>query len=558
EEQVDVHLVNGNFRGILLEEGNWSVRFRYSPSSFWLGGLASVMGVIILVFAGVVIVWQRFSGETSEQSMVQRLAKNSVAPMVLNLFNKGIDFAFALYYLRVLGPADTGSYQTAITTAVLFEIISNFGLDILLIRDVSQAREKSASYLLNSTVLRLGMGLIAAMPILLFIFGTRLIGDSSFTQAEIIATILIMSGMVFSGMSKGITGLFYVYEQAEVPATMATVTTILKVGFGVIVLLLGFSFVGLAAVSILVNIITLAALAAIALRRFAIQGPWRVDWPLQREMLVKGWPLMLIHLLQTVFISIDVVLLRLQLPTTGQTVVGWYSTAYKWFNALQIIPSFFTLALFPVISRELKNSFESARNMYQLSLKLMLLLALPISAVTFYLAYPLTRILSGEEFLPHGAIALQIVILSIPFGWLNSVTNYVLIGLGLEDKQPRAFAIAVGFNIITNLLFIPMFTYRAAAVTTILSELVLMGVFAYYLRTKMANVDWLGLLLRPLLLTAIMFGGLYLGGQLHMLVGLIFGAAIYLGGLFLFNIIGQQEKEVLASILPDPLARRLR
>ncbi|MEM7331196.1 MAG: oligosaccharide flippase family protein, partial [Chloroflexota bacterium] len=166
EEQVDVHLVNGNFRGILLEEGDWSIRFRYSPSSFWLGGLASVMGAIILVFAGVVIGWQRFSGETSEQSMVQRLAKNSVAPMVLNLFNKGIDFAFALYYLRVLGPADTGSYQTAITTAVLFEIISNFGLDILLIRDVSQAREKSASYLLNSTVLRLGMGLIAAMPIL--------------------------------------------------------------------------------------------------------------------------------------------------------------------------------------------------------------------------------------------------------------------------------------------------------------------------------------------------------------------------------------------------------
>ncbi|MCP5094700.1 MAG: oligosaccharide flippase family protein, partial [Chloroflexi bacterium] len=480
ETRVDIVRVNGNFRGVQLAPGEWTVRFRYSPPSFWLGGLTSLMGGLIILFALIVWGWQRIYKPDAEMSITRSIAKNSLVPMALNLFNKLIDFSLAIYYLRVLGPVNAGSYQTAITTAIIFEIISNFGLDILLIRDVSQDRKQSSHYLLNTTLLRLGAAVVASLPVAVLVFGGVLFNRSALTTPEMIAIGFIMIGMIFSGMSKGVTGLFYVHEQAEVPAAMTTVTTILRVGFSVIVLLLGFGFVGLAGVSILVNIITLTILATIALRRFEITGPWQVDWQLQQQMIRKGFPLMLIHLLQTVFISADVLLLRLQLgEDVGREIAGWYSTAYKWFNALQIVPSFFTLALFPIISREIQNSIESAQRMYRMSIKLMLLLALPISAVTFYLATPLVRLLAGNAYLPHGALALQIVILSIPFGWINSVTNYVLIGLGLERIQPRAFTIAVSFNIIANLIFIPRFDYKAAAVTTILSEIVLLVLFDY-------------------------------------------------------------------------------
>ena len=35
-----------------------------------------------------------------------------------------------------------------------------------------------------------------------------------------------------------------------------------------------------------------------------------------------------------------------------------YNSAWKWFNALQIIPSYFTLALFPIISRAIKQDMD--------------------------------------------------------------------------------------------------------------------------------------------------------------------------------------------------------
>lgn len=558
EAEVPIIRANGNFRSVGLQPGEWQVRFRYSPTSFQLGALGSFMAGIILLFGAVFWGWRRFYQPDNTQSASRSIAKNSLAPIALNLFNKFIDFGFAAFYLRLLGPAGSGSYQTAIVTAGIFDIIANFGLDILLIRDVASDRDKAPNYLLNTTVLRLGAAAVASLPVIAIIATTNLLDQTNaLTRPEILATAFIMIGMIFSGMSKGVTGLFYVHEEAEVPNAMTTVTTILKVGFGVTVLLLGFGFVGLAAVSILTNIITLALLTAIALRRYRLRGPWRLDWTLQRQMLHAGFPLMLIHLLQTIFISIDTYLLRVLL-TNGQEVAGWYSSAYKWFNALQIVPSFFTLALFPIISRRIGESINAARQMYAMSLKLMLLLALPVAAVTHYLAIPLVQLVAGEEFLPAGAIALQIVIWSIPLGWLNSVTNYVLISLGLESKQPRAFTIAVLFNIIANLIFIPRYSYVAAGVTTILSELVLLLLFDYYLRQRMPGIKWGRLLMRPFLLTAVIFGGMWLGGQIHLVVGLLIGIAIYPAGLLLLGIIGAEEKKLLGKILPNPIAHRLK
>ncbi len=555
EQQLDIHLVNGNFRGVEIPAGAWSVRFRYSPASFQLGAFLSFLGGIVLLFTFGVWGWMKLYNPDATMNSVRSIAKNSGVPMALNLFNKFIDFGFAAFYLRFLGPVNAGSYAYAIATAGLFDIISNFGLNLLIIRDVSQDRAQASRYLLNTTMLRLGTGAAAAIPIIVYLFAVKQ-GAHPPSADEMAAIGLIMLGMVISGMAGGVTGLFYVYEKAEIPAALTTATTILKVSFGVMALLAGFGFVGLAAVSIIVNIFTLATLTLLAFRHFDLPGPWRVDMGLQRQMIKKGYPLMLIHLLQTVFISIDVVLLRTMLDN-GKEVVGWYNSAYKWFNALQIVPSFFTLALFPIISREIGRSLDSARRMYEMSLRLMLLLALPIAAITFAAAPTLVGIVAGSEFLPHGAIALQIVIWSIPIGWLNSVTNYVLISLGLERLQPRAFAIAVGFNIGANLLFIPRFGYAAAAVTTILSELVLFVLFAYYLRQRMSGVRWGWLLKRPFAAAVFMVIAIFLGGQIHLLVGLVLGTAVYVGSLFALRVIGEEEKGILRDILPARLRERL-
>jgi O-antigen/teichoic acid export membrane protein len=553
EEERPVLRVNGNFRGVPLQPGSWIVRLRYSPLTFKLGGLTSAMAAIILVFAFGVWGWRRFYNPQQTLNSTRSLAKNSLVPTLLNLLNRSIDFLFAAFYLRVLGPADAGSYANAIAVAGWFEIISNFGLNTLVIREVSQDRSRASEYLLNTIVLRLLTTVIAAAPIVLYLWAVGL-GDNPLGSDAIAAILLLMVGMIFSGAGQSFTGLFYAFEAAETPAAIATVTTILKVGFGVVALLLGYGFVGLAGVSIAVNVITLLVLNLAAFRRFALRGPWQFSFGLQRRMLVDSYPLMLNHLFATIFFFVDVPLMR---QINGEEAVGWYNSAYKWVNALNVIPSFFTFALFPVISRQVRDDLDEARRTFRMSVKLMVLISLPIAAVTTLLAPLLIGILGGADYLPDGALALQIVIWSIPVGWINSVTNYVLIAVGQERVQIRAFIAGVAFNVAANLIFLPLFSYRAAAATTILSEVVLLGIFNVYLRQRMPEVGWLRLLWRPAAVTLAMVAFMALGATVHLGLGLALGLAVYPVGLWLMRVFGEEERRILQSLLPTSLAVRL-
>jgi O-antigen/teichoic acid export membrane protein len=554
EQEATIYPVNGNFRGVLLPAGEWQVRFRYSPMTFKLGGLTSAMAGIVILFSFGVWGWRRFYNPAVELTNTRSIAKNSVVPTVLNLFNKAIDFLYAAFYLRILGPADAGSFATAIAIAMWYEIVANFGLNTLVIREVSKDRGQASRYLLNSVVLRMGTSAIALSPILLYLWAaTR--GANALSGDAVLAILFLVAGMLFSGAGQSFSGLFYAFETAETPAAIATITTILKVIFGVVALLLGYGFVGMAAVSVAVNIITLFILLAAARRTVPLPGPWRVDFGLQRRMVSQSAPLMINHLLAQVFFFIDVPLMQ---RINGEEAVGWYNSAYKWVTAINVIPSFFTLALFPVISRQIRDNLDDARRSFQMAIKLMTLISLPVALVTTVLAPFLIGVLGGPEFLPHGAIALRLVIWSIPIGWINSVTNYTLIALGLERVQVRAFLVGVTFNFVANLLLLPLYSYRAAAVTTIAAEVVLLAVFSIYLRRGMPHVQWLQLLWRPALATAVMGAVMAAGALLHPLLGLVTGLAVYPLALGLLGALGPEERLILSSLLPAPVAARLR
>ncbi|NJL95254.1 MAG: oligosaccharide flippase family protein [Anaerolineae bacterium] len=70
----------------------------------------------------------------------------------------------------------------------------------------------------------------------------------------------------------------------------------------------------------------------------------RLSPVLLRQMMSESRFLMLNHLLATIFFKSDVILME---AINGVTIVGVYSTAYKWLDALNIIPAFFTLARCP-------------------------------------------------------------------------------------------------------------------------------------------------------------------------------------------------------------------
>ncbi len=543
----------------LNDAGNYIIRLVYSPQSFFVGAaLSFISGVIILLLVGAYL-WRRFvtpNAAGGDQSGVGLIARNSLTPIILNLFNRGVDMAFALVMLRILGPSDAGLYYYAGVIFVWFDIFTNFGLNLYLIREVARDRSRAAYLFFNTSALRIllvGIG----VPLLIGFIGIRQNAADPLPDYAVLSIVLLYFGLLPSSLSTGLSALFYAYERAEIPAATQTVATIIKTVGQLAALILGYGIVGLAAVSIGVNLVTLIVLwvnSPLRTQRREGANAQTVDRPLVRRMVGESYPLMLNHFLATIFFQIDVVLIEW---IHNPTMVGQYSVAYKWVSALNVIPAFFTQALLPSMSRQAHADPAALKRTVTMALKLLISIALPIAVIFTFTSYWLAGLLGGIEYLPDGAIATQLMMWSIPIGWMNSLTQYVLIALDLQHRITRAFAAAVGFNLIANLIFIPSFGYQAAAIITILSELILLIAFSLLVRPKLGAIDWVSIAFKPVLAAAAMFAVLLLTFDGWGVVALVLAGGVYIGVWLILRPLTADELGRLAPILPGRVRRVL-
>jgi O-antigen/teichoic acid export membrane protein len=547
EQESHIYRANYNFRAVPLDPGNNVVRFRYSPMSLKLGIYVSFMaGVVILAGAGYWL-WGILYREEEGDPLIKRIIKNSMTPMATSFLNKIIDTAFAMLMLRILGPEGAGKYGFAIVVYVFLEIATNFGLTTLLTREVSKDRTQSNRYLSNTAILRLII-LLAITP-LVFVF---LMAWRRFFALpdDTTATILLLAlSLIPSSISAALSSVFLAYEKMEYPAAITTVTTIIRVSLGVVVLLLGFGIIGLASVAIVTNIITTLILLYL-LSNLLFRPRLEFDPGFNREMVGTSYPLMLNHLLATAFWRVDVTLLQ---PMKGDVVVGWYTTAYRFLDGLNIIPSTFTIAIFPVMSRYAKEAREALTRAYTTSLKALILVSLPIAMLTTFYAEVIILIFGGSAYLPHAAIALRLLVWSVPFGFINSVTQYVLIAIDRQRFLTGAFVVGASFNLIANLLLIPAFSYQASAAITIFSEIVLLLPFYYGVRKYLSSIPWLSLIWRPLLGALLMGALLWLLRDLTFLMLIPASLAIYIGCLILTGTFTQEDISLMKRLLPARL-----
>ncbi len=547
EQELEIYRADGNFRAVSLPAGRWTVRFKYTPMSIKLGLFVSFMAGLMLVLLVGYWLWGRFYRKSIEDSDARRVAKNSLAPILLQLVNKAIETAFAALMLRILAPDAAGKYYFAVTIWIWLDIFTTFGLNILLQREVAKNRALGNRYLANTTILRLIL-IVIAVPLLAAFIGvlqlTRpLAGDT------ITAIVLLAVGLLPGTLANGLTAVFNAFEMMEYPAAVTTVTTVLKVALGTLVLLFGLGFVGLAGLSIAINVVT-AAILLYLLIRHGFRPRLELDSSLQRQMVSLSWPLMLNNLISFSFFKIDVTLLK---TMQGNTVVGLYSVAYKFMDALQILPASFAIAVFPLMSRYADTAKDSLMRAYLLSVRLLVIIALPVAIVTTVLAEPLVYLLGGSQYLPDSRIALQLMIWSIPIGFINSVTHYVLIALNQQRFLTKAFAIGLAFTVTANVIFIPIYSYQASALIHLFSELALLLPFYYCLRKHLAPVSWGRLLWRPALAAALM-GGLLFAQQrllrdISLLLAVPLGGLVYLLALILLKTFSEEEIALFKSLL---------
>lgn len=214
-----------------------------------------------------------------------------------------------------------------------------------------------------------------------------------------------------------------------------------------------------------------AALQAIAvfffsrrLERFALG----FDFAAWRRLVWLALPLGLAIVVATIYFRADALLLSLLKPSEE---VGIYGVAYRFFEVATTFSAFFMGPVFPLISAAAAHgTAEELLSLLQRSFDVLVVAAFGLVAMTVAVAPELVVVIAGEAF-ERSATPLRMLIAGAGALFFNSLFALTLVAL---NRQRTVLAISVATlvaNIALNVVFIPEFSYNAAAAIASLSQL---------------------------------------------------------------------------------------
>lgn len=151
------------------------------------------------------------------------------------------------------------------------------------------------------------------------------------------------------------------------------------------------------------------------------------------------------------------------------SIVGYYGLAYKIHGNLVLGAAFLMNSLFPLLS-SLKDDLEKLRQIYEKAFTLLLLSGFILLMGGLVFAPWVVRIIAGPGFAPS-ILALRLLLGATFFSYLNHLTGFLLIALGKQKKLLVFSLIAFLVNLVLNLIFIPLYSFSAAAIISVLTEM---------------------------------------------------------------------------------------
>lgn len=154
--------------------------------------------------------------------------------------------------------------------------------------------------------------------------------------------------------------------------------------------------------------------------------------------------------------------------------VGYYSLSTKIINVIISMVSSVTVILTPRLAYHYKNKeFNKFFKIAYGSFDFILLLAIPIVVGVFSFSPVLVDFLGGSNFVPS-VVTVRILSLTILFSNLNALLiTPILTVMNQEKTVLKIFIFAVIFNIVTNMILIPIMDFNGSAIVTVLTEAII-------------------------------------------------------------------------------------
>ncbi len=469
-----------------------------------------------------------------------RATRNTALILLARVLSRLLALVTVIVVSAHLGPTRFGQFQTLITYSALVAILLDLGFNTLYVREGARHPSAISRYLdaILSAKLLLGLVTLVALSLVLHIPGLGRFTLPAFAL------------LLLTGYSNSLRSTFYALQRLRWEAIAIVLENCLLLGL-VAAGALAHAGIGYYVWAYAASYGAACVYAVVVISRQGLARiRWQLDLPLLRRWIWMALPLASIYLLLNAYFTIDIPLLQHFRPYRE---VGWYSLAYKPFEALLFIPFTLRGVVFPTLAVYAERAPYRIQEATEKLYRGLLLLGWPCTVGLALLAPGVDRLL---HLYPQSGAALQILALGIVFMFVDNTFVATLTALDRQALFARIPLAGLAFNVVANLLVIPRFGYLGASWTTVATELFLAVVgwrvvARLGLRLPLGRLSW-----------RILLAGLVMGGALwplrHLtgvpvLLPIALGAVVYVAALVLTRALDATERRLLRRALHLPV-----
>jgi O-antigen/teichoic acid export membrane protein len=467
------------------------------------------------------------------ERLASKTLRNSVQVVGARALAKLAVFVVVVLIWRHLGAAPYGRFATMIVYVTLVGVVADLGLQTVFIRDASRDRTVLNRYLANLLSARL---ILSIVGVVILAVALRLLSPSLFPYTLAAFTLLLTTS--YSSLLRAV---FYIRGRLGYEA-------IAIVGEALLLLLLTIVAVDRRATwDVFLWVYAITYLFTCVFAFAVIRWRWhervaiRLEPAFVRRLLSAGLPLALAFTITTVYAQLDVVLLQL---FKNFQVVGWYSAANKYIDAVAWVPQSVMGAVFPALSLLSAGDRRRLAFAYEKSYKMLAILGLPLAVGIGITADSIVHITGGfEQSIP----ALRILAPSVALLFVNNAFIYTLTAINRQLDFTRLALATLAVNVVLNLVLIPPYGYLGAAAASTITEVALFGGGWWLLRRHLASLSMVGSIARVLASAAAMGIVVYLIRPWPLPVVVILGAAVYVAALLVTRALDPEEWSIVRS-----------
>lgn len=242
----------------------------------------------------------------------------------------------------------------------------------------------------------------------------------------------------------------------------------------------------------------------------------------------------------TIYVSSDVTLLTL---FKGDEITGIYSISTKIYTIIKQFMNAVIGVILPRLSLYVgENRMEEYNNLLNKLFHVIMILILPSMVGIYMLSKEIIYIIAGQEFV-SGYVSLQILGIALGLAVMSFffVTSIMIVNK-LEKYCLVSTLIAALINIILNFVFIPKWSLNGAAMTTVISESVVLGLSIWFSRGRY-KLDISLKKFLPCILSCIGIIGVCLVVKYFIVNEILIVAASIIGSLFIYALVMSVMKD---------------